>query len=242
MHQIFIENYDQMILSKEMRKMYDYTDFYNVGIWNFNTNTLSEACHKMVSLHLESINLDHVPKDILDVGCGLGSTTDVIRKRFPQAKVTGINISSRQIKYARKQYEDVNFEIMDACILDYSDSIFDLLISIEAVFHFNTRRRFLDEAYRVLKPGGQLIFSDLLLNDLKWVGHWMIPEQNLMTDLKSYYNMLNDTNFQIDTFENITDKSWMGFCSHIRKFPGMQEMANGLRQSIVAYLLISLRK
>jgi ubiquinone/menaquinone biosynthesis C-methylase UbiE len=45
---------------------------------------------------------------------------------------------------------------MDAVEMDFADHSFEQIICVEAAFYFNTRRQFLQEAWRVLKPGRNL--------------------------------------------------------------------------------------
>ena len=238
----FSERYDRMILSEGMRALYDGTNFYNVGFWDKETTSLRDACSELVSKHLDKVNLSKSPNQILDVGCGLGMTSAMIKERFPSAKVTGINISEAQIAYAKSQYETIDFEVMNATQLDFPENTFDVIFSVEAAFHFDTRKQFLEEAFKVLKPGGQLIFTDLLLNDVKWVGDWSIPESNLLLDVNAYKEMLGAQKLILNTFEDITNESWMGFCNYINRIPNLDRLAKGLKDSIIAYMLVSLRK
>lgn len=45
--------------------------------------------------------------------------------------------------------------------MPFGPAAFDGLISVEAAFHFPSRRRFFEEAHRVLRPGGVLTMSDI---------------------------------------------------------------------------------
>ena len=230
-----------MILSPVMRELYNNSAFYNVGYWENTAILLKDACLSLVEKHIALVSTEK-PLHILDVGCSLGATTNAIKEKFPNANVTGINISERQISYAREHYLTCNFEVMDAAQLSFPEDHFDLIISVEAVFHFQTRERFLKEANRVLKTEGELIFTDILLHDSHWVGNWSVPKENMLRSVELYQQLLQKTTFSIGVFEDITANSWMGFCEHIRKNKNMIALANGLQESIIAYLLMKLKK
>lgn len=234
--------YDHMILAPQMRAMYNGSGFYNVGDWSRMPSTLGEACHAMVNRHVDQVDKQLNPKRILDVACGLGKTSSVIAQHFPDAKLTGINISENQIQYAKEHYNEVDFIVMDATNMQFPSGHFDLLISIEAVFHFDSRTDFIEEAYRILRPGGQLVFTDILFHNTDWVGKWSVPQANLVTDIEHYRQLFTHAGFKAMLCEDITAISVKGFCNHLRNAMAMDDLANGFENSILAYLLVSLRK
>jgi acyl transferase domain-containing protein/NADPH:quinone reductase-like Zn-dependent oxidoreductase/SAM-dependent methyltransferase/acyl carrier protein len=107
-------------------------------------------------------------QDILDAGCGFGGTLATINEQFAQVRLTGINIDERQLDRARtllkiRPGNTLAWVHGDACALRFPDASFDRVLAVECIFHFPSRRRFFREARRVLRRGGCLTLSDLVL-------------------------------------------------------------------------------
>ena len=101
--------------------------------------------------------------DVLDVGNGLAAQDPVIARVARPRSLTAVNITWSQLVEGRGRLREADARAVcaDACRTPFADGSFDGVISVEAAFHFSSRRRFLQEAFRVLRPGGVLTMSDV---------------------------------------------------------------------------------
>ncbi|MCX6807362.1 MAG: methyltransferase domain-containing protein [Patescibacteria group bacterium] len=104
---------------------------------------------------------------ILDVGCGFGGTIRMLNEKHHYCELIGLNIDGEQLAVAKKltksrNHNTIKFVQADACDLHFEKEYFDVIITIESIFHFFDRKRFLQEASRVLKPKGKLVLSDFV--------------------------------------------------------------------------------
>ena len=96
-------------------------------------------------------------RDILDIACGEGYGTATLRAVGARS-VIGVDIDPASCAHARAKY-GVDARVADAARLPLADDSFDLVVSFETIEHVPEPRRMVEECYRVLRPGGQLMIS-----------------------------------------------------------------------------------
>jgi tocopherol O-methyltransferase len=101
---------------------------------------------------------------ILDVGCGIGGSSLYLAQKF-NAQATGITLSPVQASRATQRAQEaglgteVQFQVADALDMPFADNSFDLVWSMESGEHMPDKEKFLQECYRVLKPGGTFLMA-----------------------------------------------------------------------------------
>ena len=102
---------------------------------------------------------------LLDVGCGTGRTLHQIARTHGKLRLHGADLSPAYIRHARKRLADVDevtLAVENAESLPWADATFDVVTSVY-LFHElprRTRRDVVRELFRVVKPGGLVVFED----------------------------------------------------------------------------------
>jgi len=92
---------------------------------------------------------------VLEVGCGTGNYIIALESSVGSL-CWGIDPSQEMLSKAQARSETVDFQMGVAERLDFSPEFFDLVFSVDVVHHISNRRKFFEEAYRVLRPGGKV--------------------------------------------------------------------------------------
>lgn len=100
---------------------------------------------------------------VLEIGCGNGAATKLIMKHMNPAELIGVDLAPTFIDMAKKALADeprASFTVGDAVQTGQIDAAFDLVIAHTVYSHLLDPEGALAEAYRVLKPGGQMVIFD----------------------------------------------------------------------------------
>lgn len=188
-------------------------EFWNFGLWRAGTSS-----HRQASENLMEELLAAIPDKkgrILDVACGRGATTRYLLRFYASSQVLGINISPKQLVMCRRIAPSCTFLLMDAADLAFEDRSLDAIICVEAAFHFNTREKFLAEAYRVLRPGGRLVMSDILLARTLVRMTPAVPDENYVATPSGYRALYTTVGFGGVKIRDVTAETWLAWRRHV---------------------------
>lgn len=95
------------------------------------------------------------PERIIDIGCGPGNSTAVLKKRYPDAEVIGADNSENMISAAKEKYPDIDFLLCDASKeLGNITGKFDIVFSNACIQWVPDHPKLLREMLSLLKEGG----------------------------------------------------------------------------------------
>jgi MPBQ/MSBQ methyltransferase len=210
--------YDAAMYADLSEEFFEHSGFFNFGYWNHTTHSQKEASENLVDV-LVGLMPDK-KGTILDVACGTGASTKRLLRYYDPSDIVGINISEKQLTTCRQRAPGVRFIRMDAADMRFPSESFDNILCVEAVFHFNTRAKFLEEAYRVLKPGGCLALSDFLLRS-KYAASLVsrrIPVANFIPSVEEYRSLYERLGFVDVHIVDERARCWEAHRDHQRKF------------------------
>ncbi|MBU4284353.1 MAG: class I SAM-dependent methyltransferase, partial [Nanoarchaeota archaeon] len=190
---------------------------FHYGYWDEKVKNFDQSLLRFNEIIIEKAKIKKTDR-ILDAGCGIGGTSIFIAKKIG-CKIEGITISQNQVDKAKKLAKKlnvsslINFSNQDYMNTKFKSGSFDVIFALESVC-YSDKKKFLREAYSLLKKGGRLIVADFfnsksdfsdkekkLIN--KWLNGWAVDslETSLFFETKS-----NEIGFKNIKYKKITDK------------------------------------
>ncbi|HEU0032023.1 MAG TPA: methyltransferase domain-containing protein [Kofleriaceae bacterium] len=249
--------------------------YLNFGLWEPGVTDYVAAAEAMVVRLGELLALAPGSR-MLDAACGRGTQDFALDRRFGPLEIDAVDVTWKHVEAARTRADRertprLRFHHASAVELPFEDGRFSHALCLEAAHHFDTRARFVAEAYRVLAPGGRLALADFALvraPERMWeralfggvAAMWSVPRANTES-LASYGAMLRAIGFTEIELQVVGARTFPGFWASQRRIERRREvqrirgrlgaavgtaMSYGLcelyRRGWIEYVLVAARK
>jgi tRNA (cmo5U34)-methyltransferase len=125
-------------------------------------NEMTDALVLALPFHMET------PIRVMDLGCGTGTITKLIKDSFPNAKIDCLDVSEKMLQMAEvklKNCSEISFTVGDFNNFEFTDT-YDVIVSSLALHHLVTeeeKRMFYSKIYSSLSNGGVFYNADVVL-------------------------------------------------------------------------------
>lgn len=198
------------------------------GLWKSGKESKEDAVLALIELAAEKAQIKSGSK-VCDIGCGYGATARFLAQKW-QASLTGFTISEKQYLYAKAQGGSPNYHLQDWLENTLPASSYDAAISIECSEHMPDKKRFFEEAYRILKPKGRLVITAWLAKEqpknyeVNWLLEPICRESRLpsLANRQEYIDLIQKAGFTHIEYSDLSSqvkKTWtVAFWNLLKSF------------------------
>ena len=142
----------------------------HLGIYEDDDDTIFVASRRTIDQMAQRASQLAQEARVLDLGAGFGGTARHLARQYG-ARVTCLNLSEVENERNRRMSAEAGLAdritVVDGSFQDlpFPNSSFDVVWSQDAILHSDDRARVLREAARVLRPGGEIVFTDPMQSD-----------------------------------------------------------------------------
>jgi ubiquinone/menaquinone biosynthesis C-methylase UbiE len=127
------------------------------AIWNWDSPAGRVRANRRAAILAREMNINNT-SHVLEIGCGTGLFSGKI-KQLTNANIIATDISQELLNVAKLKYPNITFQIDDAMKLSFKDKKFDAVYGSSVLHHLDFEKS-LNEMFRVLKPGGKIVFAE----------------------------------------------------------------------------------
>ena len=183
-----------------------YVEETRLGFWFLRSHTWQHHVLRVAINDLRSLFSDELPTApvILDAGCGQGKSFQYLDKTFAPKRLIGLDADPLSLhlsaEEARRQGIDIELIGSDCAELKVADDSIDILFCHQTFHHLVLQDRALAEFYRVLKPGGYLLFAESTEAYIDtWVIRWLFRHpMHVQKSAAQYLEMIRDQGFEFE--------------------------------------------
>ena len=181
----------------------NYVEETRFGFWFLRSHTWQ---HHVLRVAIDDLSrlFDGQPPVapvLVDAGCGQGKSFRYLQQVFAPSRLVGIDADPHSLALssaeAERQGLDVEMLGSDCADLPLADASVDILFCHQTFHHLVEQEKALAEFYRVLKPGGYLLFAESTEAYIDtWVIRWLFRHpMHVQKSAAQYLQMLRDQGF-----------------------------------------------
>jgi len=184
-----------------------YVEETRIGFQFLRTHTWQHHVLRVAINDLKRLIGEPLPQhgSLLDVGCGQGKSFRLLSEAFRPARLIGLDADPHSLKLSRAeaQRENISVELMtgDCARIELPDASVDIVFCHQTFHHLVEQERALAEFWRVLKPGGLLLFAESTKAYIDtWVIRWFFRHpMEVQKSADEYLAMLRGQGFEFES-------------------------------------------
>ncbi|WP_433861120.1 class I SAM-dependent methyltransferase [Pseudomonas thivervalensis] len=184
----------------------NYVEETRFGFWFLRSHTWQHHVLRVAINDLRSLFSTALPANpvLLDAGCGQGKSFQYLRQVFAPQRLIGVDADPQSLDLSREEAarQGMAVELIgsDCATLAVPDACVDLLFCHQTFHHLVEQEKALAEFYRVLKPGGYLMFAESTEAYIDtWVIRWLFRHpMHVQKSAAQYLQMIRDQGFQFE--------------------------------------------
>lgn len=181
-----------------------YVEETRFGFWFLRSHTWQHHVLRVAINDLRGLFSEALPANpvVLDAGCGQGKSFQYLQQVFAPARLIGLDADPHSLKLSGEEAQRRGLEVeligSDCATLDVPSHSVDILFCHQTFHHLVQQDRALAEFYRVLKPGGYLLFAESTVAYIDtWVIRWLFRHpMHVQKSAAQYLDMISDQGFE----------------------------------------------
>ncbi|HEY0290071.1 MAG TPA: class I SAM-dependent methyltransferase [Pseudomonas sp.] len=184
-----------------------YVEETRLGFMFLRSHTWQHHVLRVAINDLRRLFSDPLPENavLLDAGCGQGKSFQYLHNTFAPSRIIGIDADPHSLNLSGKEAlrQGLNVELIgsDCAVLPLPDASVDIVFCHQTFHHLVEQEKALTEFYRVLKPGGYLLFAESTEAYIDtWVIRWFFRHpMHVQKSAGQYLEMLRGQGFEFSS-------------------------------------------
>jgi len=181
-----------------------YVEETRFGLWFLRSHTWQHHVLRVAINDLRGLFSEPLPEHpvLLDAGCGQGKSFGHLHQTFAPQRLIGVDADPHSLQLSAAEATRLGMPVeligSDCATLNVADASVDLLFCHQTFHHLVEQEKALAEFYRVLKPGGYLLFAESTEAYIDtWVIRWLFRHpMQVQKSAAGYLQMIREQGFE----------------------------------------------